>query len=110
MDGLPISLAERILLTRRRLAEKQQVFGERFAVKPLTVNQWENGTMPNPDHLAKLKQLFKDILGDEEDTPVESVTYQLLLPFDEPVKLDFRMSPHSTDKVNLTVQVKRKAS
>lgn len=107
MAGQPISLAEKILLTRHRLGEEQKDFGKRFDVKRWMVNQWERGkALPKSEHLAKLQELFRSILGDEEETQVKRVTYQLLLPFE----LDFRMSPHGADKMNFTLQVKRKAS
>jgi DNA-binding XRE family transcriptional regulator len=109
MAGQPINLAEKILLARRRLREEQPDFGKRFDVKRWMVNQWEKGkVIPKPEHLAKLTQLFKELFDDDEGQ-VESVTYQLFLPFDEPVKLDFRISPYSETKVGLAMQVKRKA-
>jgi len=109
MAGPPINLAEKILLARRRLHEEQPVFAARFQVKKLTVVDWEKGKQPNPDHLATLKQIFKQVLPDLDDEQFESVTYQLFLPFDEPVKLNFRISPHSEKDVGFAVQVKRKA-
>jgi len=102
-------LRKNLALTRRRLREEQPEFGKRFKVKRWMVNQWEKGKVqPKPEHLTKLTQLFKEVFDDEGQ--FESVTYQLLLPFDEPVKLDFRISPHNETKVGFAVQVKRKAS
>jgi hypothetical protein len=110
MAGPPINLAEKILLARRRLHEEQPVFAARFKVKKLTVGDWERGKIqPNPDHLVMLKQIFKEVLPDLDDEQFESVTYQLFLPFDEPLKMDFRISPHTEDRVGFAVQVKRKA-
>jgi len=110
MAGAPISLAEKILLARRRLGEEQRVFAARFSVKKGAVGQWESGIMqPKPEHHTQLAQIFRDVLPDLDEERFESVIYQLFLPFDEPVKMDFRISPHSEDRVGFAVQVKRKA-
>ena len=111
MAGKPINLAEKILLARLRLGEDQAAFAKRFKVKRLAVGEWERGTnLPGGERLAQLTQIFRDVLPDLEEGRFESVSYQLFLPFDEPVKLDFRITPHGEDRVGFAVQVKRKAS
>lgn len=110
MDGSAPTLAERIFLARRRLGENQTVFGTRFNVKRLSVNKWEDGTVPSREHLVQLQRLFKDLFDDETRLHNQEPAYQMLLPFDQPVNLEFRISPHSAQEVSLEVQIRRKVS
>jgi hypothetical protein len=85
------------------------VFGARFNVKKLTVSKWESGEFtPKHEHLALLNSLFQQVLGEEDDPNVETAAYQLLLPFDQSVNVDFRVSPHSAESVRLAVAVRRR--
>jgi DNA-binding XRE family transcriptional regulator len=109
MGNLDLKIAEKIVITRRRLAETQKTFGERFNVKKLTVNKWESGeSVPDREHATQLTKLFQDVLGEEDDSKVEIDNVQRLLPFDEPVNLEFRLSPVSADKIRLNLEIKRK--
>ncbi len=108
MSGVQLNIAEKIVLTRKRLRETQDKFGERFKVKKLTVHQWEVGAYePAPEHLPLMRKLFLEILSDD-DSEFETSTQQLFLPFGAPVKIDFRISPHSADRVRFDVEVRRK--
>jgi len=109
MAGLQLTLGERIALVRGRLNETQETFGDRFSVKPLTVNQWEKGrSNPAKEHFEILKTLFREILKEDDEGEVETDTYQRLLPFNQSVKIDFHVSPHGPDRVQLDVSVQRK--
>ena len=111
MAGLRLTIAEKIAVSRRRLDETQEVFGTRFNVKKLTVSQWESGeSAPKRKHLAVLNELFKQVLGEEDQSKVETAAYQLLLPFDQPVNIDFRVSPNTAESVRLAVEIRRKVS
>ena len=110
MAGVLLTIAEKIALTRKRLEENQDTFGERFKVKKLTVHQWEDGVYePSPEHLPLMHKLFLEVLKDDE-SELETSTQQLFLPFGAPVKIDFRISPHSADRVRFDVEVRRKIS
>lgn len=103
MNGEPISLAEKIKRHRQSLGESQERFGERFGVQRLTVGNWERGTTPNGKHLTALNRQ----LDGQAEEQGESLTYQLLLPFDRPINLELRVSPQRADTIHLEVQLKR---
>jgi DNA-binding transcriptional regulator YiaG len=104
---LQLNIAEKIVIVRKRLHETQEVFGARFNVKKLTVNQWEGGaSTPTHARLALLKKLFQEVLGEEDESQFKTPAYQLLLPFDEPIKLDFCVSSHSADR--FAVEIRRR--
>jgi transcriptional regulator with XRE-family HTH domain len=110
MAGLELTIAEKIALTRRRLGETQEAFADRFNVQPLAVNKWESGeSTPRGERGAALNQLFQTVLHEGSESQMESAAYQLLLPFDEPVKIDLRISPHSSDRVRFAVEIRRRA-
>lgn len=111
MSGFQLSDAEKIALTRKRLRETREIFAARFKVRALAVTKWENGEASprSQQHRAILAQLFQSVLHEEDDSQFETVTYQLNLPFDQPVGIDFRVLPLGPDRVRLGVQVKRKA-
>ena len=50
------------------------------------------------------------VLEKEDESQVETASYQRLLPFDQPVKIDFRILPQSSDRLRFGVEIKRKAS
>jgi transcriptional regulator with XRE-family HTH domain len=111
MPGIQLTIAERVVLVRRRLDETQEKFGLRFDVKKLTVNQWESGgSIPTQEHQVRLKKLFQEVLEEEDESEFESAAYQLLLPFDQPVRIDFRVSSATTDRVRVSVGLRRKVS
>jgi transcriptional regulator with XRE-family HTH domain len=111
MAGLRLNTPEKIVVTRKRLGETQEKFGERFSVKKLTVTQWERGESdPTPEHLALLRALFQEVLGEEDESQFETAAYQLMLPFDEPVKIEFSLSPLGPERVRFGLEVRRKAS
>jgi DNA-binding XRE family transcriptional regulator len=111
MAGTPTTVAEKIFLARRRLGEDQSTFGDRFHVKQWTVSHWEKETMqPSPEHILELRQLFREMFGDEDEEQVETHAHQLFLPFDQPVNFEFRVARHTADSVRFAVQIKRKAS
>lgn len=108
---IPLTIPEKIMIVRRRLGESQQVFGERFKVKQLTVTQWERGEFnPRPEHLSALNEIFRDMLGEEDDSKTETAAFQLLLPFDQPVQMDLRVFPSSAKAVRCAIEIKRKIS
>lgn len=109
MVGLQLSMAEKIVLVRRRLGQTQEKFGERFNVKQLTVTHWEKGTFaPTGEHLAQMTRLFQDVLGEEDESQFETAAQQLLLPFDQPVKIEFHVSRLGPDRVRFGVQIRRR--
>jgi hypothetical protein len=71
-----------------------------------TVGNWEKGTVPNSDHLPKLSEQLKSTSEDLGD----GVTYQLLLPFDQPLDLMLKLSAQTADTIHFQVQVRRRTS
>jgi transcriptional regulator with XRE-family HTH domain len=112
MPEFELSYAEKIFLVRKRLGQTQEEFARRFNVQKLAVTQWESGGAEPRDerHRALLVQLFRDVLHEEDDSTFETAAYQLNLPFDEPIKVDFRVLPIGPGRVRLGVQIKRRAS
>ena len=112
MTGLQLTEAEKIALTRKRLGETQDAFAARFNLQALAVTKWENGEAhpKKAEHRAILARLFQDVLKEEDDSMYETAAYQLHLPFDAPVRIDFRVSPLDADRVRLGVEITRKAS
>jgi DNA-binding XRE family transcriptional regulator len=109
MDPRSLSFSEKTLIARTRLGENQEAFGNRLGVTRFAVAGWEDGTTkPQTEARSKLKQLFVEMFGDEEDAMYESVAYQLFLPFDDPVKVEFRIMPQSEKGVRLGVEAKRR--
>ena len=110
MVGLQLSDAEKIAITRKRLGETLKVFAARFNVQALAVTKWEGGAVPrNPQHRATLTQLFQSVLHEEDESQFETAAYQLQLPFNAPIRIDFRVSPFNAERVRLGVQITRKA-
>lgn len=109
MAKVQLSIPEKIVIVRRRLGETQEKFGERFRVRKLTVNQWETDVAtPKHEHLTILNGLFQRILGEEDESKIETAAYQLLLPFDQPVNIDLRMSPNTAETLRVAVEIRRK--
>jgi DNA-binding XRE family transcriptional regulator len=106
MNGDLTDLPQRIKRYRRSVGENQTEFGKRFGVQRLTVTKWEKGTRPNSDHLPQLTQL----LSDREAAQGESLTYQLLLPFDQPINLELRVSAQKADTIHFEARLRRKVS
>jgi transcriptional regulator with XRE-family HTH domain len=110
MAGLQLTEAEKIAITRKRLDETLEEFATRFNVQALAVSKWEGGTVPrNAQHRAILTQLFQSVLQEEDESQYETAAYQLQLPFDAPIRIDFRVSPLNAERVRLGVQIMRKA-
>lgn len=111
MNGPNLAISEKIVITRRRLAETQATFATRFNVKKLTVVQWENGvSVPDREHAALLATLFQEVLKEEDPGQILTDNLQRLLPFNEPLKIELRFSPSSAEKVRLDLKIERKAS
>jgi DNA-binding XRE family transcriptional regulator len=103
MNGELNDLPQRIKHYRRNLGESQETFGKRFGVKRLTVTNWEKGTQPNSNHRPQLIQLLSD-----KGAQGEGTTYQLLLPFDQAINLEVRVSAQKADTIHFEVQLRRK--
>jgi transcriptional regulator with XRE-family HTH domain len=95
-------LAQRIRRCRQNLQESQSQFAKRFGVTPLAVGNWERGTPPRRKHLTHLTPLLED----SGHAQSESLTYQLQLPFEQPIDLELRISPQRADTIHLEVQLK----
>lgn len=109
MAGPRLTVAEKIIIARKRIGETQEKFAERFHVKKLTVTQWERDeSAPAPEHLIQLKALFQEFLEEDDEAQFDTAAYQLSLPFDEPVKIEFRISPLSPERVRFGLEVRRK--
>jgi DNA-binding XRE family transcriptional regulator len=106
MNVEPNGLAQKIRSHRRRSGESQENFGKRFGVRRLTVINWEKGVRPSSRHLP---QVIEE-LNAEEDVRSEELTYQLLLPFDQPIHLDLKVLPQTADTIHFEVRLKRNAS
>src|SRR5271165_3934293 len=102
MDEQLVGLSQRIFNARTRLRESQADFGKRFGVKQRsTVKGWEEGKPPNAEHLIKISQFLRG----EEAAQVEVHAHQFILPFDQPINFEFRVSPHSADSVRFAVVI-----
>jgi transcriptional regulator with XRE-family HTH domain len=104
MNGELNDLPQRIKRYRRSRGESQETFGKRFGVQRLTVTNWEKGTQPNSNHRPQLIQL----LGDKEEAEGEGTTYQFLLPFDQPINLELRVSAQKADTIHFEARLRRK--
>jgi transcriptional regulator with XRE-family HTH domain len=104
MNGPPS--AQEIRRYRKSLGESQKSFGKRFGVKRLTVGNWERGTVPNSKHLPPLTQE----MNERGKAKGEEGTYQLILPFDQPISLELKMSPQKAETIHFEVRFKRTAS
>jgi len=97
-----LALAERIKLHRIRRGETQEELADRLGVHRSTINKWENGGLP--EELATLVQEM------DADDDLEGNTYQLSLPFGDPMNLEVRIYPKKPDSIRLEVERKQKAS
>ena len=104
----PLTLAEKILLARHRLKEDQKAFGNRFGVSRYAVKDWERDATKPTRHLDKLREIFAQMLGDDEQGDYESVAYQLVLPFEEPLRLELRILPRNEKSVSLGILGRRR--
>jgi len=109
VEKKPLTFSEKILLARNRLKEGQKAFGERFGVSRFAVKDWEKGKEPSIDHRTKLLPLISQMLGEEGGDVFEKVAYQLVLPFNEPVQVEFRILPKSETSVGFAIEAKKRA-
>lgn len=105
MNTEPNDLAQRIKDCRLNLRESQKVFGKRFGVTHLAVGNWERGTRPHRRHETALVLLLKDAHTKEQH---HDPTYQLQLPFDQPINLELKISPQRADTLQVELHLKRK--
>ena len=112
MTGFQLTEAEKIALTRKRLGETREKFAARFSLQALAVTKWESGkaSPKKAEHRAILERLFQEVLTVEDESTYGTAAYQLNLPFDAPVRIDFRVSPLDADRVRLGVEITQKAS
>lgn len=94
-------LGERIRLHRIRRGETQQELADRLGIHRSTINKWENGQLQ--EELAALIQEM------DSETDADGKTFQLSLPFDDPMDLEVRIYPKKPDSIRLEVERKRKA-
>ncbi len=95
-------LGQRIRLHRVSRGETQEEFAVRLGVCRSTVTNWERGILPEP---------FATLIQEIEDAQrAGGQTYQLSLPFDDPMDLEVRIYPKKPDSIRLEVDRKQKAS
>jgi transcriptional regulator with XRE-family HTH domain len=98
---------QRIRDHRRRLGHTQEELAQRIGVTRPAVNRWETkGIIPTGEHITRLAEY----LSTGPESQDESHTYQLVLPFDQPINLELRVSPHRADAIHFRVQLKSLAS
>jgi DNA-binding XRE family transcriptional regulator len=104
--------SQRIRAHRRRTGQTQQQLAERLGVTRLTVVNWEKGVWPGKN-LAQLTDELRTTEREEititsEPEPSEAFTYQLSLPFDEPINVSLRVGPRTADSLHFEVHFERK--
>jgi len=78
----------------------QQATGQ-MPKEQLTVINWEKGDVP---------QAFAKLIQEMDDADrIAGKTYQLFLPFDQPMDLEVRVSPKKPASIRLEVEWKHKA-
>lgn len=62
-DGMTSAVAAKIAKLRRSLGKTQAEFGSVFGVGQAAVSRWEKGSMPEPQHLAKIAELLGETVA-----------------------------------------------
>ena len=112
-DRKSSEFGQRIRDYRRRRGWTQTHAAVVMGVQRTSLNRWEQGReMPSGRNMAKLCDHLRIPIGTSEDVdaPSEGRTYQLLLPFDQPLELELKVSPKRADTVQFQVQLKGVAS
>lgn len=94
------SIDRRIKLHRQRRGETQAELAVRLGVCRSTVSDWERGNLPQP-----FARLIDEIHEDEKS---RGSTYQLQLPFSEPLDLAVRIVPKKTTSIEVEFEWKQK--
>lgn len=90
------SLAERIRLYRQANEETQQQLADRLGISRGTLINWEKGEFP-----PGLGKLVEEMYEAEKTA---GQTYQLKLPFEQPIDLEVRISPRRATAIRLDVE------
>ncbi len=104
-------LSQRVRAHRRRTGQTQQQLAERLGVTRLTVVNWERGTWPG----RNIGPLIEELRTSEEVPEAEIAegvreekTYQLSLPFEEPITVSLKVAPGTADALHFEVRFERK--
>jgi transcriptional regulator with XRE-family HTH domain len=100
---------KRIQSYRKKRGWNQTQAAKVMGVQRTSLNRWENGKeMPNGESMTKLSDHLGIPVGSDEKA-LESLsreTIQMLLPFEKPVNIEFRIGPRRADAVQIQVQIK----
>jgi transcriptional regulator with XRE-family HTH domain len=98
-----LNYGQRIRAHRRKMGHTQENLAERIGVTRPAVNRWEKrGTMPTGKHMDKLVEYLNTDPGSQN----ERHTYQLELPFDQPINIELRISPQRAESIHFLVKLK----
>jgi DNA-binding XRE family transcriptional regulator len=111
---------DRIRTHRQRTSQTQQQLADRLDVSRLTIINWENGTWPGRNLrrlVDELRTSEEGVQGQDTDTDTQEETpinkklsYQLRLPFEEPIDLLLKIAPGTADTLHVEVRFERKTS
>ena len=94
------SIGQRIKLHRQRRGETQAQLAARLGICRSTVIDWEGGNLPQP-----FARLIEEIQEAEES---RGRSYQLQLPFSEPLDLAIRIAPKKATSIQVDFEWKQK--
>jgi len=111
MNPIPDSdFAERVKAHRRRTGQTQQALATKLGVSRLAVVNWEKGVWPGKN-ITRLTEELKTTEREEVTAvaePAEALSYQLSLPFDEPINVSLKVGPRTADTLHFEVRIERK--
>jgi transcriptional regulator with XRE-family HTH domain len=102
----------KIARCRRRRGLTQFQAARIMGVQRTSLSRWENGReMPCGENMTKLRDHLDVPIGSTDEVEIPQViTYQLLLPFDQPIGIEVKVAPGRQNSVQFEVQLKNIAS
>jgi transcriptional regulator with XRE-family HTH domain len=104
----PPEFGQRIRHYRRQKGWSQAQAATEMGVQRTSLNRWEKGReMPCGANMTKLRDHLNMPIGSNEgpEAPDNGQVYQLLLPFEQPIDLELRVTPKRADAVQFEVRL-----
>lgn len=102
---------KRVRTHRRRTGQTQQQLAEKLGVTRLTVVNWEKGAWPGKNLVPLVAELrtSEEVTTEVAAEISREFTYQLSLPFEEPITVSLKVGPKTSESLNVEVRFERKA-